>query len=235
MKRLAPALVAPLLIALLLITTSCGNNSQAATDKVKTCLGKIAVDVLESVAEHESPATLKNTLDVLPDCFEAAIAEFGPSSSATGSQVNILPASSEAVASNSVNSNTWNNCSDYTYQLQFNFDVYFKMVVGPPDARGTFYAPSDASSGADNDLIARSLFEQYSSTISSHAATSGHSMSFPLSVPPHTRVTLTLPIQLYYEYGTARLVNNGQSVYLPWFFTERAEQAGDITATTSSC
>lgn len=233
MRKVARALTALLLVGIALVSSGC-NSGPDVQKKVEVCLGNIGLNVGVHMASDEEPLVVKDLLTFGPPCIEAMVEAFGPSTSTSASTPNvaITESSSEGVASGSVRSNTWSNCTPYNYQLRFDFYVPFAMIVGPQDARGTFSSPP--SGNLDNDAVARALFDKYGSTIAG-STTSGPSQSVELVVRPYTQIVLTLPITQHYRYGAARLSHNGTTTYLPWFFTNGFEQTGRITYSAQSC
>jgi len=117
--------------------------------------------------------------------------------------------------------------------VRFDFSVPFGMIVGASPNQSDFTASPNGSS--DNELIAQQIYQQDGNDIAS-ITTSGPSQSELLTVPAQTKVTLTLPIQISYKEGEARVVHtDGSRVSLPWLFTDGYQQAGQITEATSSC
>ena len=108
------------------------------------------------------------------------------------------------------------------------------MVIGQSPYQGEFnVVPNSAST--DNELIAQQVFQQNRSYINS-ITTSGPSQSIRVRVPPHSQVSLNLPIQLSYREGEARVVHtDGSITSQPWLFTDSYEQAGKITEDIASC
>lgn len=167
--------------------------------------------------------------------YNAAIALFSAPSNPTPSspEVDINPSPNDGTSKGSVNSNTWSNCTDYPQTVRFDFTVPFKMIVGASPNQSDFTSSPNGSS--DNELIAQQVFQQDGSYIAS-ITTSGPSQSELLTVPAQTKVILTLPIQISYKEGEARVVHtDGSTVSLPWLFTDGYQQTGQITEATSSC
>src|SRR5712691_5214611 len=234
MKGFVSASSVSLLLIVVLFTTSC-NTSSTVTNQVITCFGDIGVKVIASASSGDEPLAFSSLLTVVPECINAAIAAFAPVSNSAPSspQIDIHESSTDGSSTGAVYSNTWSNCTDNYQTLQFNFSVPFEMIVGPQSNQGTF--DSSPSGSSDNELIAHQLFEQYGNYIRS-ITTSGPSQSVLLNVPPQTKITLSLPIQLSYKEGEARIVHtDGSTISLPWLFTNGYQQAGQITSSTSSC
>lgn len=234
MKRLAFTIIVPLLLFVTIFTSSC-NDGQSVTTQVTTCLSDIGIKVVASVASDDAPLTIASLLTVVPDCITAAIAAFGPAPSSNPSSplVAIAPTTTDGSSTSSVNSNTWSNCTDYPQTLEFNFSVPFEMVVGQQGSQDSFNSSPNGTS--DNELVAHQVFEQFGSLISS-TTTSGPSQSIEWPVAAHTQITLTLPIQLSYKEGAAQITHtDGSTTNVSWFFIDGYQQAGQITATGSSC
>jgi hypothetical protein len=158
-------------------------------------MGDIGVKVLASAISEDQPLTFASLLTVVPECINAAVAEFSSPSNTTPSspEVDVNQSQNDGYSTGSVNSNMWSNCTDSYHTLQFNFSVPFEMFVGSSSDQSEYDAPPNGSS--DNDLIAQQVFQQYGSFIQG-ITTSGPSQSILLDVPPQTQVILTLPIQL---------------------------------------
>lgn len=237
MKRFLFTPAAALLVAVVLFTSSCGGPN--ADGQVITCFGDIGVKVVASMISEDAPLTFASLLSVVPECINAAIAEFSSPSNSTPSspEVDLNQSPNDTTASGSVDSNTWSNCTDYTRTLQFDFTVPFDMFVGGGDGSTQSVYSSSPSGSSDNDLIAQKVFQQYGGFIQSILMPNGEpSQSILQDVPPQMKITLTLPIQLSYRSGEARVVHtDGSTIELPWLFTDGYQQNGQISVNESSC
>ncbi|HJT58914.1 MAG TPA: hypothetical protein VJ761_20565 [Ktedonobacteraceae bacterium] len=214
---------------------STGSGGSGTGSDIANCLGSIALQVVATLADQEE-LTFGKLISSAGVCIDAAIAFFSSPSNPTPSspEVDINASSSDGSFTSSVQSNTLGNCSDSTETLQFNFYVPFEMVVGP---QGSSQADFTASPNGtdDNSLVAQQVFSQFNSEINS-TTTNGPSQSEVYNIGPHTQVTFTLPIQVYYQSGEARIVHtDGSTVSLPWYFIDGYQQTGPITYTTTSC
>ena len=230
MKRFILATIVPLLLFVVIFNSSCAPSSS-----VVSCLGDIGVKVVASIITDDAPLTVVSLLSVVPECVNAAIDVFAsaPSSNPSSPEAAIAESPIDGVSAGSVNSNTWPNCGNYPQSVEFSFSVPFQMVVGPEGSQDTFDKSPNGSS--DNELVAQQLFQQYGGLITSKT-TKGASQSLPQLVPAHTQVTLTLPIQLSYKEGDARVIHtDGSTTTLPWLFTDGYHQAGPITFTYMNC
>lgn len=243
MKRFMTVPVVALLLGVMVLSAGCGSSpdqgggggggSNTGSD-IANCLGAIALQVAATLVDGEE-LTFGKLISSAGVCIDAAIALFSPPSNPTPSspEVDINASSSDGSFTSSVQSNTLGNCSDSTETLQFNFYVPFEMVVGPQGNQTDFNASPSGSD--DNSLVAQQVFSQFNSEINS-TTTNGPSQSEVYNIGPHTQVTFTLPIQVYYQSGEARIVHtDGSTVSLPWYFIDGYQQTGPITYTTSSC
>ena len=231
MKRYVIIPVLVLLMGPMIFSAGC---SWPPSQQTVECLGNIALNVAATLADGEEFAFGK-LLSSASVCIDAIYSAFNsPSNSSSSSpEVDINAASQDSSFNSSVQSTPWGNCTDSTQQVQFNFYVPFAVIAGPQDNQQSFNAsPTLAITG--DALVAQKLFEQYSSQIAS-TTTNGPSQSNVYDIGPHTQVTFTLPVTVYYTYGDARLVNNGNTTIMPWFITDGYQQNGNITYTTSSC
>jgi hypothetical protein len=237
MKRFVTAPALAILIGAMLLTTSCdsGNGQKGnLSGQVYSCLGSIALQIAATLVDGEE-FTFGKLLSSASVCIDSAITFFSAPSNPTPSspQVDINTSPTDSAFSGSVQSSTVGNCTDNTQTLQFNFYVPFAMIVGPQDNQENFTASPSGSS--DDELVAQQLFQQYGSFIAS-TTTSGPSQSENYQIYPHTQVTFTLPINLQYKTGEARIVHtDGSTVSLPWLFTDGYQESGPITYSTSSC
>lgn len=234
MKRFLSMSFVPLLLSIVIFTTSC-DSSTSTVQSVVTCFGSIGVTVVTSVISDTEPLGVADLLTLAPACINAAIAVFSSPSNSNPSTpvVDINTSSTDGTSTGTVQSNEWSNCTYYYHDLTFNFRVPFKMFVGQSPDQEEFNASPGGTS--DKELIAQQVFQQDGSYIDS-VTSSGPSQSIVVTVPPETRVRLNLPIQLSYREGEARVVHaDGSRSSLPWLFTDGYQQAGEITEETSSC
>jgi hypothetical protein len=101
------------------------------------------------------------------------------------------------------------------------------MYVGSPPNQNKYSLVPTGSS--NNDLVAQTLFQQYQTDILKNTT----SLTIVQNVPPKTQMQLHLPIQISSKDGAAQVVNNGDTVVLPWIFTDGYQQAGSATFTMS--
>lgn len=241
MKRFAFAPLSTLLLVIMIVTSSCQPappsppSISTATSSMVTCFGDIGVKVIASIATEDAPLTVVSLLSVVPECLNMAVTLFSAPSNPTPSspEVDINQSQDDGTSTGSVNSNTWSNCTDSPQTVRFDFSVPFEVIVGASPHQSDFNSAPNGSS--DNELAAQQIFQQDGSYIAS-VTTSGPSQSALYTIPPQTKMTLTLPIQIFYKEGEARIVHtDGSIVGLPWLFTDTYKQTGQITETTSGC
>lgn len=230
MQRFVSVLFTSLLMSMVLVTSSCGEDPGVV--QVANCLGDVALTILATVPEDAEALAIPTLVDIGIVCIDAAASAF--SAAATNStQVDINESSTETVITKTIHSRIWANCTDAPTWRTVRIHAPFRMFVGLANAQRVF--KSRPSGNGPDALVAQALFDRYQ--LGNPTSQSSVIAETTIDIPAHTQVSLSFPMQIKYKDGDARLTRNGSSIILPWLFTDGFQSTGNssINQASSNC